>query len=84
MGIRRYGRGGVADPRDQLTQAYDDAPLDAQVCIRKVLDWLDPRAPGTISTHGLSILNERMDAFLSNGLLMFVFGPNPKCRNVYV
>ena len=27
--------------RDQLNQAYDDAPLDAQVCINKVLDWLD-------------------------------------------
>ena len=27
--------------RDQLNQTYDDAPLDAQVCIDNVLDWLD-------------------------------------------
>ncbi len=27
--------------RDQLNQAYDDTPLDAQICIDKVLDWLD-------------------------------------------
>ena len=27
--------------RDQLNRSYDDAPLDAQVCIVKVLDWLD-------------------------------------------
>jgi hypothetical protein len=27
--------------RDQLNEACNDTPLDAQVCINKVLDWLD-------------------------------------------
>lgn len=27
--------------RDQLYRAYNDAPADAQVCLDRVLDWLD-------------------------------------------
>ena len=27
--------------RDQLNQACDNLPIDAQVCIDRVLDWLD-------------------------------------------
>jgi hypothetical protein len=27
--------------RDQINRAYGDTPLNAQVCLDKVLDWLD-------------------------------------------
>ena len=27
--------------RDQLDRAYNDAPADAQLCLDRVLDWLD-------------------------------------------
>jgi hypothetical protein len=27
--------------RDQISQAYNDAPLDAQSCLDRVLKWLD-------------------------------------------
>lgn len=36
------GQLGVAQRvRDQLGEAYSDEPADAQVCLNRILDWLD-------------------------------------------